>query len=117
MRTWVRDSWPHSVGQGSGIAMSCGVGCRHSLDPMLLWLWCRPAAAVPIQPLAWELPNAPGAALNSKSKTKQKTHNDLKVQYRKICLGENESQNNVHSPCCHVKLCFKEQGNVQKRQA
>ena len=25
----------------SGVAMSCGVGCRHSLDPELLWLWCR----------------------------------------------------------------------------
>ena len=27
-------------------------------DPALLWLWCRPAAAVLIQPLAWELPYA-----------------------------------------------------------
>ena len=24
-------------------------------DPALLWLWCRPAAAPPIRPLAWEL--------------------------------------------------------------
>ena len=23
-------------------------------DPTLLWLWCRPAAAAPITPLAWE---------------------------------------------------------------
>ena len=23
--------------------MSCGVGCRHSTDLALLWLWCRPA--------------------------------------------------------------------------
>ena len=22
----------------SGVAMSCGVGCRHGLDPVLLWL-------------------------------------------------------------------------------
>ena len=28
---------------------------RHSLDPVLLWLWCRLAAAAPIGPLAWEL--------------------------------------------------------------
>ena len=28
--------------------VSCGVDCRHRLDPELLWLWCRPAAAVPI---------------------------------------------------------------------
>ena len=29
--------------------MSCGVGLRHSLDLELLWLWCIPAAAAPIQ--------------------------------------------------------------------
>ena len=46
--------------------MSCGVGNRHSLDPVLLWLWCRPAAATPIQPLAWELPYAEGVALKKK---------------------------------------------------
>ena len=31
-------------GQGSGVAVSCGAGGRHSLDPMLLWLWHRLAA-------------------------------------------------------------------------
>ena len=36
--------------------MSCGIGRRHGLDPTLLWLWCRPGAATPIQPLAWESP-------------------------------------------------------------
>ena len=29
--------------RGSGVAASCGVGHRHSSDPMLLWLVCRPA--------------------------------------------------------------------------
>ena len=48
------DPWPHPVGQGSGIAMSCGVGCRRGLDPVLLWLWCRPPAAALIRLLAWE---------------------------------------------------------------
>ena len=43
--------------------MSCGVGQRHGLDPAWLWLWCRPAATALIQPLAWELPYAEGAAL------------------------------------------------------
>ena len=37
-------------------------------DPALLWLWCRPAAAVPIQPLAWELPCATVVALKRKNK-------------------------------------------------
>mgnify|MGYP007088182029 CR=1 FL=1 len=27
------------------------------------WLWCRPAATAPIEPLAWEPPYAAGAAL------------------------------------------------------
>ena len=42
------DPWPCSVGWGSGIAVICGVGHRHSLDPVLLWLWRRPAAVAPI---------------------------------------------------------------------
>ena len=43
--------WPHSVGQGFSLAVSCGVGHRCSSDPTLLWLWCSPAATAPIQPL------------------------------------------------------------------
>ena len=49
-------SWPHSVGYGSSIAMSCGVGHRCSSDPSLLCLWRRPATAAPIWSLAWDLP-------------------------------------------------------------
>ena len=40
-------------------------------EGVLLWLWCRPAAATPIQPLAWELPYATGVALKSKRKEKK----------------------------------------------
>ena len=29
-------------------------------DPVLLWLWRRPAAIAPIRPLAWEPPYAEG---------------------------------------------------------
>ena len=59
--------------KGSGIVVSCGVGRRRSSDPKLLWLWCRPAAAAPIPPLAlaWELPYAAGAALKTKKKKKR----------------------------------------------
>ena len=39
---------------------------------MLLWLWCRLAAAARIPTLAWELPYAAGAALKSKQKQKTK---------------------------------------------
>ena len=47
--------------------MSCGVGHRYSSVLSLMWLWCRPAAIAPIQPLAWKLPYAAGAALKSKT--------------------------------------------------
>ena len=49
-----------SVGYGSGIAVSCGVGRRCSSDLAVLWLWCRPAATASVRPLAWELPYATG---------------------------------------------------------
>ena len=61
-----------SVGQQSGIAVSCGVGHRHGLDPVLLWLWCRPAATAPIRLLAWEPPYAAGAALAKRQKDREK---------------------------------------------
>ena len=61
-------SLAHSVDEGSIVAMSCDVGCRHGLDPALLWLWYRLTAAVPIYPLAWELPHTTGVALKRKRK-------------------------------------------------
>ena len=51
--------------------MSCGLGCRRSSDPALLWLWRRPAATAPIRPLAWEPPYAMGAALEKAKRQKQ----------------------------------------------
>ena len=41
-------------------------------DPELLWLWYRPAATGPIQPLAWELPYASSTALKIKIKINKK---------------------------------------------
>ena len=41
--------------KGSSIAVSCGVGHRHSSDPALLWLWRRLEATALIRPQAWEL--------------------------------------------------------------
>ena len=54
--------------KGSGIAVSCGVGRRCGSDLALPWLWCRPASAALIRPLAWELPYASGAAIKEKRK-------------------------------------------------
>ena len=58
------------VGSIPGLAVSCGVGCRHGLDPTLLRLWCRPAATAPIRPLRWEPPYAASVALEKDKKTK-----------------------------------------------
>ena len=59
------------------LPVSCGIGRRYCSDPTLLWLWHRPEATAPIQPLAWEPPYATGVALekrqkNLKSKVKTK---------------------------------------------
>ena len=39
--------------KGYGVATSCGVGCRHGSDLVLLWLWRRLTATASIRPLAW----------------------------------------------------------------
>ena len=51
--------------------VSCGVGCRWGSDLAWLWLGCRPAAAAPVQPLAWEPPYADGVALKTKTKAEK----------------------------------------------
>ena len=65
------DPWLCSVGEGSGVAVSCGVGRRFGSDPELLWLWRRPVAVALIRPQAWEPPYAAGVALE-KAKRKKK---------------------------------------------
>ena len=64
--------WPRSLGWGSGVTIdvSCGVDCECGSDTVLLWLWCKPVVAVPIQPLAWEFPYAESPAIKSKKKKK-----------------------------------------------
>ena len=65
-------------GLGSGVAVSCGVGCRCGSDPKLLWLWRRLTATAPIQPLAWEPPYATGAALEMAKRQKKNNNNKIK---------------------------------------
>ena len=57
--------------KGFSIAMSCGVDRRCSSDLELLWLWCRPAVAASIRPLAQELPYAAGSAPKGQKKKKK----------------------------------------------
>ena len=68
--------------------MSCGVGPRCSSDPALLWLWCRSqtwlgseVAVALIRPLAWEPPQAAGAALKRKRKKAWKAFSPQPVHY------------------------------------
>ena len=72
-------SRPCSVGEGSGVAVSCGVDRRCGSDPVLPWLWWRPAAAAPIGLLAWEPPYATRVALEKtkRRKKEKKVNADL----------------------------------------
>ena len=65
--------------------MSYGVGHRHGLNLALLWLWCRPAAAFLIRPIARELPYATGAALKKMKKFKKKILKD-KILFQNLSL-------------------------------
>ena len=68
-------SWVQSLASLSGLRVhclqSCGIGCRCGTDPMLLWLWHRPAALAPIWPPAWELPYATCAAIKRKKEKRK----------------------------------------------
>ncbi len=80
--------------------MSCGVDCRLGLDPALLWLWRRPVAITPIQPLAWEPPYVAGAALEETKKKKKEKSRRVWIDYSAVyksgekwgCLKEGVKQ-------------------------
>ena len=67
--------------KGSGVAVSCGVGCRHGSDPELLWLWCRPMATAPIGPLDWKPPYATRVAqeIAKRQKKPKKIENLIEI--------------------------------------
>ena len=59
--------WSLTSLSGLGIQCFCELWCMSQT-----WLWCRPAAVAPTNPLAWASPCATGVALKSKqNKTKQ----------------------------------------------
>ena len=67
MRTRVRSlAWLSGLGMWHYCELQ--ISCRLGWDPVLLWLWCRPAAVALILPLAWEAPDATGMALKKKKK-------------------------------------------------
>ena len=71
--------------------MSCGVGRRHGLDLMWLWLW--PAAVALIGPLAWEPPYAMSVALKKKKKRKKITHFKCFTLKKNVLKGYESASN------------------------
>ena len=88
--------------------MSCGVGCRRGSDPELLWLWRRPVATAPIQPLAWELTNAVGVALKrpKKKKKKEQTFILSQLQQHWILHPLSEARDQTHVLMDNSGVCY-----------
>ena len=83
--------------------MSCGVGCRHGSDPMLLCLWRRPVATAPIQSLTWEPPYAMGAALKRQKDQKKKQQLLLEFIYNVLVSGVQQNDSVIHT---HISILF-----------
>ena len=60
------------------VAMSCGVGCRHGSDPVLLRLWWRPAATAVIGPQPGNF-HVPWAWPPKKDKKKKCEHHSRSI--------------------------------------
>ena len=86
---------PHSVGQGSGIAVNCAVGRKRGSDPHVAvamagsWL------------LAWELPYAVGVALRKKEKVTMVMGKVMKVIDEGIAMEKREG----HGIPLYVHMC------------
>ena len=80
--------------------MSCGVGCRHGSVPVLLWLWCRLAAADPIQPIAWEPLYAAGTALNRGKKRRKNLSTITHLQSRPSLPAQQTSSYHLYRFIC-----------------
>ena len=68
--------------------MSCGLGRGLGLDPMLMWLWYRPAATALIQPLAREPPHGAVQKKKKIKKRKKEIHYKIITQHTRayICV-------------------------------
>ena len=79
------------------IDASWGIGHRCSSDPVLLWLWYRPAASAPIGPLVWELPSATGAVIKGKIRKDIYWNSSFAIYQSLICEPLFSSLQNGHT--------------------
>ena len=75
------------------MAVSCGVGCRHGLDPALLWQRRKLAATALIRPLAWDPPYAMSVTLKKKKKKTKKIKNRYIAQSSNSTSGYTPKEN------------------------
>ena len=73
--------------------MSCGVGGRRGSDPKLLCLWHRLVATAPIQPLAWEPPQAMGANQEMEKRQKKERKEERKEGRERERKKERKKEN------------------------
>ena len=69
------------------------------LDPALPWLWCRPAAAAPIRPLAWEPPYAVGTTLKRQKKNNNNNKKERFAWHWHLQLGFEHLIHSDNMPC------------------
>ena len=89
--------------------MSCSVGHRHGLDPVLLRLWCRPIAAAATRPLAWEVPYARSPVLKRPKKKKKKPFlfvPNVLVLGRDFLKSLAKTIHYIYFPCVHISCCL-----------
>ncbi|WP_166512962.1 hypothetical protein, partial [Escherichia coli] len=56
------------------------------IDPALLWLWHRLAAAAPNPPPAWEPPDVTGVALKKKKERKKRKTGGVEIKPKCMCM-------------------------------
>ena len=93
--------------------MSYGVGYKRSSDLVLLWLWHRPAAVAPIQPLAWEPPYAAGVALKRPTPPHTNKWKDIPCsRITRLTVVKMSTLQIQHNPCQNSNSPFCRNGEA-----